>query len=173
VNPLRNLPEGAFAGREDIPSAVGRSLNLAFRNLTRAGMVRLATGQQMAELLQVEPLKPEQVLNGNGNGGSGAVLPTGDGETGLSEEQKTFFAEHTPLWFYILREAELAGGRLTGVGGRIVAEVFHRAMEGSAHSIVRDSSFRPSLGPDADTFRMVDLLLVAVAGKDEDLAPLG
>ena len=78
-----------------------------------------------------------------------------------------------PLWFYVLREAELGNGRLTGVGGRITAEVFHRAMEGSTYSIVRDPSWQPSLGPDADTFRMVDLLLTAVEGKLTDLFPLG
>jgi hypothetical protein len=33
------------------------------------------------------------------------------------------------------------------VGARIVAETFHRTMEGSTHSIVRDAAFRPSLGP--------------------------
>ena len=87
--------------------------------------------------------------------------------------ERASLVERTPLWFYVLREAELGGGRLTGVGARIVAETFHRAMEGSTHSIVKGSSFRPSLGPDTDTFRMVDLLLVAVAGKDTDLAPLG
>jgi len=162
MDPLRLLPRGSFGGRTEFPGAVGRALNLAFRNLTRAGMVRLATGQQMAELLEVKPLEPDAILTGNG----GAVLPS-------SPDGKTFFAQNTPLWFYILREAELGDGRLTGVGGRIVAEVFHRAMEGSNHSIVRDSSWRPTLGPDADTFRMVHLLLVAVAGKDTDLAPLG
>jgi hypothetical protein len=46
----------------------------------------------------------------------------------------------TPLWFYILREAELNRGKLKGVGARIVAETFHRAMEGSQASIVRDPS---------------------------------
>ena len=31
----------------------------------------------------------------------------------------------TPLWYYVLKEAELAGGqRLAGVGARIVGEVF-------------------------------------------------
>jgi hypothetical protein len=169
VNPLSQLPKGSFGGRTDLHAAVGRSLNLAFRNLTRAGMVRLATGQQMAQLLDVEPLKPDTILVGNG----GAVLPNGDGQSGLNDEQKAFFAENTPLWFYVLREAELGDGRLTGVGGRIVAEVFHRAMEGSTHSIVRDSSWRPTLFPEADTFRMVHLLLVAVAGRETDLAPLG
>ena len=173
VNPLRNLPRGSFGGRTDAhgrPLAVGRALNLAFRNLTRAEMVQLATGQQMAELLDVEPLKPDVVLNGNG----GAALPgDANGENGLTDDQKQFFAEHTPLWFYVLREAEVGNGRLTGVGGRITAEVFHRAMEGSNYSIVRDPSWRPTLGPDADTFRMVDLLVTAVRGKLTDLFPLG
>jgi hypothetical protein len=59
------------------------------------------------------------------------------------------------------------------VGGRIVAEVFHRAMEGSRISIVRDPSWRPELGPDPDTFRMVDLLLFTFEGRADLLAPLG
>jgi len=79
----------------------------------------------------------------------------------------------TPLWFYVLREAEFNGGRLKGVGARLVAETFQRAMQGSQFSIVRDASFRPSLGPNSNTFRMVDLLLFAFEGKKSLLAPLG
>jgi hypothetical protein len=79
----------------------------------------------------------------------------------------------TPLWFYILREAELNQGRLAGVGARIVAETFHRVMEGSTFSIVRDPAWRPQLGPDPNTFRMVDLLLFAANGKASVLNPLG
>jgi len=75
--------------------------------------------------------------------------------------------------FYILREAELNGGRLTGVGGRIVTEVLHRAMEGSRASIVKDSGWRPTLSPDSSTFRMTDLLLFAFENNKELLAPLG
>ena len=47
------------------------------------------------------------------------------------------------------------------VKARIVAETFHRAMEGSEHSILRSTEWRPTLGPDRQTFRMVDLLLFA------------
>ena len=50
---------------------------------------------------------------------------------------------------------------------------FHRAMEGSQTSIVRDPAFHPTLGPDDSTFRMVDLLLFAFEGKKSLLAPLG
>jgi hypothetical protein len=59
------------------------------------------------------------------------------------------------------------------VGARIIAETFHRAMEGSQFSIVRDTTFKPSLGPNNSTFRMVDLLLFAFEEKKALLAPLG
>jgi hypothetical protein len=163
VDPLRNLPLGSFGARGVSPVPTGLDLNLAFRNLTRANMVHLASGQQMAELLDVKPLEADEILEGAG----GAVLDA------LDEDEKAALVENTPLWFYVLREAELAGGRMTGVGGRIVAEVFHRAMEGSRTSIVRDPGWRPTLGPDAATFRMVDLLLFAFEGRAELLNPLG
>ena len=73
----------------------------------------------------------------------------------------------------MLREAERNGGKLTGVGARIVAETFHRAMEGSQASIVRDPTWRPTLGPDNSTFRMVDLPLFAFEGRKALLGPLG
>ncbi|MFY1691316.1 peroxidase family protein [Plantactinospora sp. WMMB782] len=160
VDPLRNLPLGAFGG-QDAPPAI--ELNLAFRNLTRAVMVRLASGQQMAQLLDLVPLKADEILGGL----DGAVLD------GLSDEQRTELAGNTPLWFYVLREAEFNGGRLDGVGARIVAEVFHRAIEGSRISILRDPTWRPTLGPDDRTFRMVDLLLHAFEGRAELLNPVG
>ncbi len=142
--------------------------NLAFRNLTRASMMRLATGPQMVTLLRgkgvaVKKLTRRQILAGDG----GADL------TGLGPDQKDNLVERTPLWFYILREAELGGGKLQGVGARLVAETFHRAMEGSRFSIVRNTDWRPTLGPDADTFRMVDLLLFAFEGRKNLLNPLG
>jgi len=46
-------------------------------------------------------------------------------------------------------------------------------MEGSDHSIVRDTTFRPSLGPNNMTFRMVDLLFFAFEGKKALLNPVG
>jgi hypothetical protein len=161
VDPLTQLPAGTFGGRgSDIPPI---QRNLAFRNLTRAGMVRLATGQQVAKLLGVRPLTAKEIVDGN----AGAVL------TGLSADQRQAVATNTPLWFYVLREAEFNDGLLGAVGGRITAEVFHRAMEGSRTSIVRDPSWRPTLGPDQRTFRMTDLLLFAFEGKADLLNPLG
>jgi Animal haem peroxidase len=156
ADPLRTLP--GFSDED----------NLATRNLIRAKMVRLATGQQMATFLRsrgvsVTTLTRAQLRNGNG----GAELDN------LTATQRDAVLRNTPLWFYILREAELGGGKLRGVGARIVAETFHRAMEGSEVSIVRDPTWRPSLGPDNQTFRMVDLLLFAFRGRKALLAPLG
>ncbi|HET9137789.1 heme peroxidase family protein [Actinophytocola sp.] len=160
VDPLRELPAGTFGGRGTEFPAIHR--NLAFRNLTRANMVSLASGQQLAELFGVPPLTTEQILDGD----RGVRLDS------LTDEQKSVVTARTPLWFYVLREAELNAGRLGAVGGRIVAEVFHRAMAGSRISIVRDPSWRPRFGPNRDTFRMTDLMLFAFEGKADLLNPL-
>ena len=52
---------------------------------------------------------------------------------------------------YVLLEVELNGGRLSGLGGLIVTEVFRRAMEGGRASIVHDPVWRPTLGQDDGT----------------------
>ena len=166
VDPLRNLPPSTFGG-SGIPSGDPQR-NLAFRNLARARMVRLATGQQMATFMKSKGvnfprLKKAQIRDGQG----GVVLDT------LSKTQRDAVLTNTPLWFYILREAEFNGGQLRGCGARIVVETMHRAMEGSTASIVRDPTWHPTLGPNATTFRMVDLLLFAFEGKKTLLAPLG
>jgi hypothetical protein len=158
VNPLRLLR---------VPD-LGAKKNLAFRNLTRADMVTLATGQQMATFLKGKGVTLTRLTNAQiRNGLDGASL------AGLSEAQRTAALANTPLWFYILREAEFNEGKLNGVGARIVAETFHRAMEGSKFSIVRDKTFKPSLGPSKPAFHMTDLLLFAFQGKANLLNPLG
>ncbi len=164
--PLGALPQGSFGGRDT--DAEGPQRNLAFRNLTRATMVRLASGQQMVQAYRdagvaLKPLTRKQILEGR----EGATLGA------LTARQKQTLVDRTPLWFYVLREAELNGGVLDGVGARIVTETFHRAIEGSRTSIVRDPGFRPSLGPDDRTFRMVDLVLAATGGRKNLVNPLG
>ncbi|NUR06760.1 MAG: heme peroxidase [Nocardioidaceae bacterium] len=165
--PLSVLPPSTFGGAASIPETDLRR-NLAFRNLTRGAMVSLASGQQMVTRLasrgvNVTPLTRAQILEGR----NGAKLD------GLTSAEKDRLATRTPLWFYVLREAEHNRGRLKGVGARIVAETFHRTMEGSRFSIVRDPSFTPTFGPDASTFEMTDLLFFAFQGKRSGLAPVG
>jgi len=167
VDELAHLPDETI-GPPLTPAVVH---NLAFRNLTRAEMVRLPTGQEVAQFLNangvpVTPLTATQITDGAG----GISLGT------LTQAQRDAIVQHTPLWFYVLREAELNGGKLAGVGARIVAEVFHRAMEGSETSILHGPAFTPStdLGsPDGTTFRMVDLLLFAFEGNPALLNPNG
>jgi hypothetical protein len=87
-----------------IPGAEGGGDNvLAFRNLLRAKFYDMPSGEAVAEAMGFEPLR-----DANGN-----LVPP-------------LFPEGTPLWFYILREAEVTSGgaELGPVGGGIVAEVF-------------------------------------------------
>ena len=164
TDPLSFLPPSTFGADESVPNL---PRNLAFRNLTRGRMVRLASGQQMVTKMKglgipVTPLTRAEILNGKG----GAKLDH------LTAAEKNSLATRTPLWFYILREAEMNNGRLKGVGARLVAETFHRAMEGSRFSIVRSPSFKPTLGPRKGTFEMTDLLFFTFGNKAE-LAPAG
>ncbi len=71
----------------------------------------------------------------------------------------------TPLWFYLLREAEvLAGGRRLGpTGGRIVAEVLVGLLKGDPSSFLRQ---QPAWAPDLPSaekgrFTMMDMLRFA------------
>ena len=111
---------------------------------TRASMVKLATGQQMVDVPEEQGRDADR-RSRRRRSATATAAPT---LAALTAAQRDALLTNTPLWFYILREAELNDGRLHGVGARIVAETFHRAMEGSTFSIVRDTAFRPSLGPE-------------------------
>ncbi|HEY9465559.1 MAG TPA: heme peroxidase family protein, partial [Vicinamibacterales bacterium] len=96
--PLFDLPLGAIASG-DAPTS------LAQRNLLRQLTWSLPSGQDVARAMGIPPLASSEL---------GELTAFGAG-----------FERSTPLWYYILKEAELAGGtHLAGVGARIVAEVF-------------------------------------------------
>lgn len=164
VDPLKSLPIGSFGGVGEPDLAMKRSL--AFRNLARGRMLGLPSGQQLAYALKVPALSASQIFHGHGG-----VELTDEMFKGADRYQ---LETNTPLWFYVLREAEIGGkNRLAGVGAVIVAETFHRAMQASTHSIVTDTAFRPTLGPGASQgrFDMADLLHYAFEGKPEMLNP--
>jgi hypothetical protein len=170
TNPLSVLPLGSFGAREPGATVPPMQMNLAFRNLVRGRMVGLATGQELAAHISglipggIHTLTPDEIV--------------GNDLTTLPAALKQELAIATPLWFYVLREASLnlsngpGTGRLGAVGGRIVAEVIHRAIEGSDVSMLRDPGFRPSLGPEAGVFRMTELLRVAYDATKGELRPL-
>jgi hypothetical protein len=72
---------------------------------------------------------------------------------------------NTPLWFYVLKEAEVLeqGLRLGPVGATIVGEVFIGLLQLAPGAYLRDNpGFRPTLPRrNANTFTMVDLLTYA------------
>ncbi|GGM97497.1 hypothetical protein GCM10009721_25590 [Terrabacter tumescens] len=121
--------------------ATGTPVSLAQRNLLRALTMKLPSGQAVAKAMSLPVLAP------------------GD----LADLAPLHLDLRTPLWFYILREAEVvAQGRHLGpVGGRIVAEVFLGLVEGDADSyLAQDPGWTPTYGTGAD-FTVVDLLTAA------------
>ena len=136
-SPLFNLPLGAIASG-DRPTALPQ------RNLLRHLTWSLPSGQAIARAMRVPALGPGELseLAGFGVG----------------------FESDTPLWYYVLKEAELSGGaRLVGVGARIVGEVFLGLLTLDRDSYLwRNRGWRPTLPSRAPgTFGMVDLLTFA------------
>jgi hypothetical protein len=76
--------------------------------------------------------------------------------------------ESTPLWYYVLKEAEVMEGgvHLGPVGGRIVGEVIIGLLQLDRHSYLSENPrWRPTLprrnGQVTGDFRMVDFLTFA------------
>ncbi len=117
--------------------------SLASRNLMRHVNFGIPSGQAIARRMGIPALTPAQL-----------------------DELKPFDMEKsTPLWFYILKEAELMekGLRLGPVGGRIVGEVFIGLLKADESSYL---AARPNWTPVLPSttpgdFRITDLLKFA------------
>jgi hypothetical protein len=141
--PLFNLPLGAIASG-DPPTALPQ------RNLLRHVTWSLPSGQSIARELNVPALSSRDFPELR--------------QFGLNLE------DSTPLWYYVLREAQLAASGLTlgPVGGRIVGEVFIGLLQLDRDSYFFERGWRPTLptrsGRVTGDFKMVDFL--AFAGVD-------
>ena len=141
--PLFNLPLSTLPN--DRGEDIGPT-SLASRNLLRHITWSIPSGQRIANLMGEPGLLAADLPE---LGGLGADLDVS-----------------TPLFYYILKEAELAadGDHLGPVGGRIVAEVFLGLLQLDADSYLSaDPDWRPTL-PMADTtagYRMTDMLTLA------------
>jgi hypothetical protein len=143
-SPLFLLPLGSIASG-DLP------VSLAERNLLRHVTWSVPSGQAVAEAMRIPALSRNEFRD----------LARFD--VGLDRS--------TPLWFYILREAEVAGRaaglsggqRLVGIGARVIAEVFIGLLQADPNSfLTRNPRWRPTLpAASPGTFRMIDLLTVA------------
>ena len=111
--------------------------SLAVRDLLRGTATSLPSGESVAAALGIAPLAASQVGPG--------------------------WAEGTPLWFYILKEAQAhgAGSQLGPVGGRLVAEVLVGLLRADPDSyLTADPSWTPTLpSRDGTSFGLTDLLL--------------
>lgn len=129
------------------PDPKSNPASLAQRNLLRHLTFSLPSGQRVARAMKL----PE--------------LSRGD----LADLKPHGFDDRTPLWFYILREAQVTqnGERLGPVGARIVTEVFLGLLQGDKGSyLAQDPEWQPFLptidaSKKGDDFRMIDLLRYA------------
>ncbi|GAA1323602.1 peroxidase family protein [Pseudonocardia xinjiangensis] len=109
--------------------------SLAVRDLLRGETTALPSGEAVARLMGVAPLTGEEV---------GESWPHG-----------------TPLWFYILKEAEHRGGgdQLGPAGGRIVAEVLIGLLRADpAGYLSVQPDWEPTLPATGPSFGLADLL---------------
>ncbi len=142
--PLFDLPLGAIASGAPPTS-------LAERNLLRHLTWQMPAGQAIAKAMS-------------------AVDAPVLGPAYFPELQSIYppFAASTPLWYYVLREADVLGNgaRLGPVGGRIVAEVFIGLLRLDPNSVLNQTPpFVPSLGSVAGQFQMIDFLRIAGVGQ--------
>ncbi len=139
-----------------LPVAVfGSENSLALRNLKRGLAFRLPSGEAVAQALDIPPIAPNQ------------LFPSSVPSLGQLRQR---FRHGTPLWFFILREAELVqfGEKLGPVGGRIVAETIIALLERDAESYLGSNpQWKPTLprlpGKPAGNFDVADLLGIAGA----------
>jgi Animal haem peroxidase len=146
ADPLHQLPG----------TTPGQPGSLAVRNLLRGSRVGLPTGQDVAEAMGLTVLSPNEVASED----DGSIL------------RQHGFHRRTPLWYYILKEAEVQGEgkRLGGVGSRIVGEVFVGLLEGDKNSFVsKQPDWTPKLpAKDSGDFKMADVLRFV-----NDINPIG
>jgi hypothetical protein len=125
---------------------------LAVLNLRRGKALELPSGQSVAQAMSQTPLPASKLALGGRK---------------LSSAQQTALEAETPLWYYVLREAETApmnGKRLGPVGGRIVAEVLVGLLQGDPLSFLSvNPQWRPGRIPGAKKgeFSLGDLLKFA------------
>ena len=121
VRPLIQLPAAITGDLE-----VADYHSLAMRDLQRGQGTALPSGEALARHLHIPPLSA--------------------GEVGLV---KIGWSGETPLWYYILREADVraGGNRLGPLGGRIVAEVLIGLLRYDSTSLLNaGADWRPHFG---------------------------
>lgn len=117
--------------------------SLPYRNMKRGVIYTLASGEDIARRMCIEPIEIEE----------------------------TQHLEGTPLWYYILREAEELGHEgehLGPLGSRIMLECFLAILNNDIHSFQKlHPKWKPSLGRNEGKFDFVDLIHIVKTSKSD------
>ena len=204
VNPLVFLPE--FSKFSEPPPApqtllrIGNShtlqpeqmnprspSNLAIRNLWRGNAMGLPSGQDVARAMGLPALTGSELKIGKAQFNDDDTETTTklddfeveiDGEKG-KEKVKGYFANKSPLWYYVLAEAQhewrkkadgksaaeanKIGATLGPVGGRIVAETLIGLLLADSHSYLNQyPKWVPEVGDKGKDFKMGDFIKYAL-----------
>jgi len=153
-NKARKIDSVLASGLENIPGGSGIMAILATRNLRRGLALGLPSGQKMALSFKISPMSTAQLTQG---------LPAG--EIAILNSAKGILLKKTPLWYYILREANVlaAGNHLGPVGAKIVADTFIRMLKRDATSYLNvPGGFTPMLNSvTPGSFTVADLVTFA------------
>jgi hypothetical protein len=159
ANPLATaLPDTDHTDPDDF--------SLPRRNLIRGKRLGLPSGQWVAKRMGVPN---DRILTGPDLFPEGSEvrrflvrdLPVNER---LSAEQVDKLGANTPLWYYVLKEAEVQqnGARLGDVGGRIVAEVLLGLLDSDPLSFLSvQPNWTPELAEDDGQFTMAHLIRFA------------
>jgi hypothetical protein len=139
--PLFDMINQISEENEGLPEAVKNILKrLAVRNLLRGYQLAIPTGQAVADALGVAPLTEEELRRNNSDAVNAALADGG-------------FLQTTPLWFYVLKEAEARanGNSLGEVGSRIVVETLIGQLRADPGSYLnQDGGWSPEQGVPLD-----------------------
>jgi hypothetical protein len=160
LNHARLLDPFLVPSLHSLPGGGG---SLPFRNLKRGYRLELPCGQAVARYMNVQVMTDAEITSGP----DGAALRL----AGLNVR--------TPLWYYILKEAQIlgdGGNRLGPVGSRILAEVFVGLLQTDPEAFLhpdQDPAWRPTLpSAAAGHFTMMDLLRYIDSHEPHYLNPI-
>ena len=142
VSPFRDLPDDAIDAFVSSPIPHEPHM-LAVRTLCRGASTRLPTGQQLRVALDPK-----------------ATIRTD--HTAWANARAYGFGDETPLWYYLLLEAEIegeAGEHLGKIGSRIVAEVIDAALHHDSGSFLHEAGgeWKPLTWPEINHRTIEDL----------------
>ncbi len=136
-------------------------LNLAAANLRRGSIVDLPSGQDIANAMRVNALTKAEMVER------------------MPDEMKDFIQGQgldikTPLWFYILQEANVQteGKTLGELGSYIVCETFHALIRQSEPSIIVENWHPKDILKEGTTIDSIPALINFIEDREPVINPL-